>query len=146
MQMSKDLQEAKKRMLDGGYTCVVQKDNQVYTSMERGVKPLLNWLDERTDLCGFVAADKVIGNGAAMLYALLGVKEIYTPVISKAAKATLDAHGISLDFDVCVDEIVNRAGTGPCPMEDAVKGIDNPKEALRAIRKRMNELNSYNNI
>lgn len=146
MQMSKDLQEAKKRMLDGGYTCVVQKDNQVYTSMERGVKPLLMWLDEGIDLRDFVAADKVIGNGAAMLYALLGVKEIYTPVISKAAKATLDAHGISLDFDVCVDEIVNRAGTGLCPMEDAVKGIDNPKEALRAIRKRMNELNSYNNI
>ena len=66
--MSKDLEEAKKRMLDGGYTCVVQKDNQVYTSMERGVKPLLNWLDERTNLCGFSAADKVIGNGAAMLY------------------------------------------------------------------------------
>ncbi len=144
--MSRDLEKAKNCMIDGGYTCVVMKDEQVYTSMERGVKPLLMWLDEGIDLRDFVAADKVIGNGAAMLYALLGVKEIYTPVISKAAKATLDAHGISLDFDVCVDEIVNRAGTGPCPMEDAVKGIDNPKEALRAIRKRMNELNSYNNI
>ena len=144
--MSRDLEKAKNYMIDGGYTCVVMKDEQVYTSMERGVKPLLMWLDEGIDLRDFVAADKVIGNGAAMLYALLGVKEIYTPVISKAAKGTLDAHGISLDFDVCVDEIVNRAGTGPCPMEDAVKGIDNPKEALRAIRKRMNELNSYNNI
>ncbi len=138
--MSRDLEEAKKSMIDGGYTCVVMKDEQVYTSVERGVKPLLNWLDARTDLHGFAAADKVIGNGAAMLYVLLGVKEIYTPVISKAAKATLDVHGIAIDFDVCVEEIVNRAGTGPCPMEDAVKGIDNPKEALVAIRKRLSDL------
>lgn len=140
MQMSKDLQEAKKRMLDGGHTCVVQKENQVYTSMERGVKPLLNWLDERTNLCGFSAADKVIGNGAAMLYVLLGVKEIYTPVISKTAKSTLEAHDIAVDFDVCVEGIMNRAGTGPCPMEDTVQGIENPKDALAAIRKRLAEL------
>lgn len=140
MQMSKDLQEAKKHMLDGGYTCVVQKDNQVYTSMERGVKPLLNWLDERTNFCGFSAADKVIGNGAAMLYVLLGVKEIYTPVISETAKSTLEVHGIAVDFDVCVEGIMNRAGTGPCPMEDAVQGIENPKDALVAIRKRLAEL------
>lgn len=140
MQMSKDLQEAKKHMLDGGYTCVVHKDNQVYTSMERGVKPLLNWLDERTNFCGFSAADKVIGNGAAMLYVLLGVKEIYTPVISETAKSTLEVHGIAVDFDVCVEGIMNRAGTGPCPMEDAVQGIENPKDALVAIRKRLAEL------
>lgn len=140
MQMSKDLQEAKKRMLDGGYTCVMQKENQVYTSMERGVKPLLNWLDERTNLCGFSAADKVIGNGAAMLYVLLGVKEIYTPVISETAKSTLEAHDIAVDFDVCVEGIMNRAGTGPCPMEDAVQGIENPKDALAAIRKRLADL------
>lgn len=138
--MSKDLEVAKKRMIEGGYTCVVMKDDQVYTSVERGVKPLLMWLDEGIDLQDSVAADKVIGNGAAMLYVLLGVKEIYAPVISKSAKATLDQYGIAISFDECVDGIMNRTGTGPCPMEDAVKGIDNPKEALIAIRKRVAEL------
>ncbi len=140
MPMSKDLEKAKKRMLDGGYTCVVMKGEQVYTSVERGVKPLLAWLDSEIDLCGFVAADKVIGKGAAMLYVLLGVKEIYTPVISQQAKVTLETHGITVCFDVCVEGIVNRAGTGPCPMEDAVAGIDRPQEALAAIRKRLQEL------
>lgn len=138
--MSNDLNEAKKYMLDGGYTCVAMRDQQVYTSVERGVKPLLSWLDSGTDLRGFSVADKVIGNGAAMLYVLLGVKEIYTPVISQPAKETLETHGIAVSFDECVEGIVNRAGTGPCPMEDAVCGIETPEEALVAIRQRVAEL------
>ena len=140
MHMSRDLDAAKQYLVDGGYTCVARKDGQVYTSTERGVKPLLTWLDSSMDLRGFSVADKVIGNGAAMLYVLLGVKEIYTPVISVQAKTTLDAHGIHNYFDVCVDEIINRAGTGPCPMEDAVAGIGKPQEALIAIRKKLQEL------
>lgn len=140
MYMNKDLEEAKKRMIDGGYTCVVIKDKQVYTSVERGVKPLLVWLENGTDFTEAVVADKVIGKGAAMLYVLLGVKEIYTPVISELAKATLEAHGILLHFDDCVKGIRNRTGTGPCPMEDAVRGIDTPEEALQAIRKRLAEM------
>ena len=138
--MSRNLDAAKKYLIDGGFTCVAMKDSQMYTSAERGVKPLLTWLDDSTDLRGFSVADKVIGNGAAMLYVLLGVKEIYTPVISCQAKATLDAHGIHNYFDVCVDKIINRAGTGPCPMENAVAGIDKPQEALIAIRKKLQEL------
>lgn len=140
MLMNKELEEAKKCMVEGGYTCVVKKDKQVYTSVERGVKPLLMWLDNKTDLQGAVVADKVVGNGAAMLYVLLGVKEIYTPVVSQSAKTTLEKHGIVISFDVCVEGIVNRVGTGACPMEDAVRGIDNPTDALVAIRKRLKEL------
>ncbi len=138
--MSNGLLEVKKRLIEGSYTCVVMKDEQIYTSKERGVKPLLFWLDEEVDLQGFSVADKVIGNGAAMLYVLLGVKEIYTPVISKAAYETLSNHDIAVEYDLCVDEIRNRAGTGPCPMEDAVKEITEPKKALQAIRKRLASL------
>ncbi len=140
MPMNKDLNEARKRMIEGGYTCVAIYGQRVYTSKERGVKPLLTWLDSKTDLRGFAVADKVIGNGAAMLYVLLGVKEIYTPVISQSAKMTLETQGITVCFDTCVEGIVNRAGTGPCPMEDAVKGIDNPQDALLAIRKKFENL------
>lgn len=140
MRMNKELETAKQHMAEGGYTCVALQDKQVYTSVERGVKPLLKWLDEKTDLDGAVVADKVVGNGAAMLYVLLGVKEIYTPVVSQPAKMTLETHGIAIYFDECVEGIVNRTGTGACPMEDAVKGIENPKDALVAIRNRLKEL------
>lgn len=138
--MSRDLEEAKKCLIEKGYTCVVKREGQVYTSEERGVKPLLSWFDSEVDLTGFVAADKVVGKGAAMLYVLLGVRELYASVLSKPAKATLEQYGIIVCFDTCVEGIRNRAGTGPCPMEDAVKDIDTPKEALEAIRKRLAEM------
>lgn len=138
--MNKDLIEAKNRLIEGGYTCVVIKNKQVYTSMERGVKPLLAWLDTGFDLTEYSAADKVIGKGAAMLYVLLGVKAIYAPVISEPAKQTLMQHGIEVFYDQCVDGIRNRTNTGPCPMEDAVKGIDYPEEALLAIREKLRSM------
>lgn len=138
--MNKELIEAKNRLVEGGYTCVVIKDEQVYTSMDRGVKPLLAWLDAGFDLRGYSAADKVIGKGAAMLYVLLGVKEIYTHVISEPAKETLEQQGIEAFYDQCVDGIRNRTNTGPCPMEDAVKGIDDPEESLQAIREKLQSM------
>ena len=67
MHMNKDLIEAKKRLIEGGYTCVVMKNEQIYTSTERGVKPLLAWLDDEVDLQGYSAADKVIGKGADLI-------------------------------------------------------------------------------
>lgn len=140
--MNKDLEQAKNLMRKRGYTCVILKDEQIYTSIERGVKPLLAWLDADMNLGGFSAADKVIGNGAAMLYVLLGVKEIYTPIISKAARQTLTEHGIEVYFDRCVDNIRNRTNTGNCPMEEAVHGINNPEEALQAIRRKLATLST----
>ena len=66
--MNSDLLKAKKMLHEGGYTCVLCKSDKVYTSNERGVKPLLNWLDSNINLNDFCAADKVIGKAAAFLY------------------------------------------------------------------------------
>ena len=138
--MNKELLDAKNLLVEGKYTCVAIKGEQIYTSKERGVKPLLAWLDKGINLSGFSVADKVIGNGAAMLYVLLGVKEIYTPVISKPAQRTLQMHGVDTSFDVCVEGICNRTNTGPCPMEAAVEGIVEPEAAVLAIRKKLIEI------
>lgn len=140
MYMNKNLAKAKRHLIKSGYTCVLVRDEQIYTSMERGVKPLLEWFDKGLDLQDFSAADKVVGNGAAMLYVLLGVKELYTPIISKAARQTLQSYEIQVKYDWCVEEIRNRMNTGICPIEAVVEGIANPKEALKAIRKKFTEL------
>ena len=39
-----------------------------------------------------------------------------------------------------VDAIVNRAGDGPCPIESAVADIDDPQEALVAVRQKLADL------
>ena len=118
----------------GNYTCVACKEEVVYTTTQRGVAPLLNWLDSKTDLKDFSAADRVVGRGAAFLYCLLGVKEVYALVMSRPAAEVLQSHGILADAGTFVEGIINRTGTGPCPFEAAVMDIQDTQEALNAIR------------
>ena len=135
-----DLEEAKKLLLENGYTCVVKKEELVYTSMERGVKPLLNWLDSDNRLHGFVAADKVVGKAAAMIYVLLGIKEVYAAVISTEAKRILEKYQIEVSYDKLTERIHNRTNTGYCPMEDAVWEIEDLQEAVQAVRDKLKQL------
>ena len=71
--MKNDLKKAIDILNSGQYTCVLCKDNEIHISTERGVKPLLEWLESGIALKGFSAADKVVGKAAAFLYVLLGV-------------------------------------------------------------------------
>lgn len=138
--MINDMKTAQTLLLDGSYTCVVCRDDTVYTATERGVKPLLNWLDTGLDLCGFSAADRVVGRGAAFLYCLLGVREVYAHIMSAPAAQVLEAHGITASAGTLVEGIINRKGTGPCPFEAAVMDITDAAEALSAIRTKMKQM------
>jgi len=132
--MNYDLTKARELLQAGDYTCVVCRADAVYTTTQRGVAPLLSWLDAGTDLKGFSAADRVVGRGAAFLYCLLGVKEVYARVMSRPAAEVLREHGIPADAETFVDGIINRKGDGPCPFEAAVMNIRDAREALTAIR------------
>ena len=138
--MNENLQKAWNLLESGNYTCVVCRDNLVYTTRQRGVAPLLHWLDSDLDLSGFSAADRVVGRGAAFLYCLLGVREVYSKVMSRPAEQVLEAHGIHAEAETFVDGIINRNGTGPCPFEAAVMDITDPSEALTAIRNKRMQL------
>lgn len=132
--MEQNLKKALDLLNSGNYTCVACKEEVVYTTTQRGVAPLLNWLDSNTDLKDFSAADRVVGRGAAFLYCLLGVKEVYALVMSRPAAEVLQSHGILADAGTFVEGIINRTGTGPCPFEAAVMDIQDTQEALNAIR------------
>lgn len=138
--MNENLQNARNLLESGNYTCVVCRNDLVYTTCQRGVAPLLHWLDSDLDLSGFSAADRVVGRGAAFLYCLLGVKEVYSKVMSHPAEQVLRAHGINAEAETFVDGIINRNGTGPCPFEAAVMDITDPSEALTAIRNKRRQL------
>ena len=137
-----DLDKAKELLLSENLTCAVVRGSSTWTSTARGVKPLLDWLDSGEDLVAACAADKVVGKGAAMLYVLLGVKSVYAAVISTPALDCLRTNGITVTAGETVPRILNRTGDGFCPIESAVCGIDDPAEALSAIRKRLAELKS----
>ncbi|MDE5973209.1 MAG: DUF1893 domain-containing protein [Eubacterium sp.] len=138
--MNYDLTNAVEILNKENYTCVLCCGDDKYTSSKRGVKPLIDWLESGIDFNGFSAADKVVGNAAAFLYVLLGIKAVYAPVISEAAIHTLKENGVEIQYDLAVEYIVNRSGDGNCPMEESVKGISDPEKALCAIRKKLKEL------
>ena len=137
-----NLEKAKNALSDGNFTCVVCDGFKEYTSTMRGVAPLLKWLDEGINLQGFSAADKVVGKGAAYLYILLEVKEIYANVISRPALDTLKKHNIPISYAILTEAVKNRDNTGLCPIESAVMNIDNPHDALTAIRNKLELLKS----
>lgn len=132
--MSADLERAKEILAQNDCTCVLCRDQLVYTTQVRGVRPLVDWLDSGEDTCGFSAADKVVGKAAALMYCLLGVRRVYGAVMSDGAVKVLRRNGIEAYWGRLTENIRNRAGTDLCPMEKATAHIDEPEEALSAIR------------
>jgi len=134
-----DMEKAR-QLLAGEYTCVVCKEDQIHTATQRGVKPLVNWLEQGLQLEGFSAADRVVGRATAFLYCLLGVKAVYAHVMSTPALQVLQSNGIEASCKTEVPGIINRKGTGPCPFEAAVLHITTAEEAMAAIRAKMAEM------
>ncbi len=133
-----DLMKARQLLAEGNYTCVLCKDERIHTSHHRGVRPLMELLEE--NVSGFSAADKVVGKATALLYCLLGIKALWAGVISDAALEVLEAHRIPVQWQTRVPQIRNRQGTGRCPMEQATEEISNPKDAPAAILKKLEQL------
>ncbi len=135
--MTTDFERAKNLLEDNNYTCVLCKGGEAYTSTERGVKPLLDMLDGTENLNGFSAADKIVGKAAAMIYVLLGVKEVYAEVLSRAGAEVFAKYNIACEYGKLTEQIINRNGDGICPMEKAVQEIDDPVLGLEAIKDKL---------
>ena len=138
--MRSDTKRALALLQEEGLTCAACCGEEILKSCARGVKPLLDWLDEGISLRGYCAADKVVGAGAAYLYVLLQIDELYAAVVSENASKILTRYGILLHFETLAPHIVNRAGDGICPIEQAVAEATDPADALARIRRRLAEL------
>lgn len=138
--MTEHLQKAIELLRAESYTCVLLQNETVYTSKKRGVKPLLELLDSKVSLEGFSAADRVVGLGAAHLYLLLGVKELWAEVISQEAEALLRDHSVTVFYSEIVPYIINRQGNGRCPIETAVVRCLSSEEALECIKETLQNL------
>ena len=135
-----DIERAKELLKNKSFTCVMCKGETLYTSEKRGVVPVLEKLEQNTELKGFSVADKVIGKAAAMLFHLADISVLYGERMSVPAKEYLEKTGISFSYGMLTDRIINRSGDGLCPMETAVSGIDDPDEGLKAIKNKLIEL------
>lgn len=128
------LDQAKSSLLSTASTIAVVSNGEVFTSQERGVKPLLHLLTEKKSfLKGASVADKVIGKAAALLMVYGEIKEVHTLIISEPAIKVFENHNIPCFYDKKVDRIVNRTGDGLCPMETLCLDVDEPQEAFQKI-------------
>lgn len=135
-----DLNKARTLLEKDNCTCVLIKGTKIYTSQERGVAPLLKFIDSGTDLKGFSVADKVVGKGAALLYVYMGIKELYAFIISADATKVLHKNNIALQYEKLVPHIINRKGDDTCPIEKSVSNTDNPQEAILMIKEKINSM------
>ena len=142
--MYDDIERAIRKLEDEDYTCVLYRDNNVYASNARGVAPILGYIKKGMNLIGFSAADKVVGKAAAMLFAYAGVSAVYGRVMSREAVKIFEEHSISYSYGVLTNTIMNRKGTGMCPMEDAVQNIRKLDKAYAAICERQEQLKKEN--
>lgn len=133
-----DIELAKKAL--SGHTIALCRDGDTVTSDKRGVAPMVDFICEGRDLRGYSAADKIVGKAAAVLFIKAGIKEVFAEVISKSAKETLSLHGVPSSFGKETERIINREGTGLCPMETAVSEIDDIDTAFEAICRRLDSL------
>ena len=132
------LNRAKSLLKSTDSTLCVVSGEDIFTSQERGIKPLLHLLTEKK---GFLknasVADKVIGKAAALLMTLGEIKEVHTLIISEPAIQVFENHKIKYLYDNKVGRIVNRTGDGLCPMESLCLDIDDPQEAFKKITEKI---------
>ncbi len=136
----KDWMKAKELLERENYTCVLCKEDKTYSSTQIGIAPMMIFLAQGEDLNGFSAADKIVGKAAALLFVKAGVKFVFAQVISQSAISIFEKFHIEHDQDIITEAIINRMGTGLCPMEQAVADIFEPEEAYVAIKVTIDKL------
>ena len=125
---------------DGGHSLVVA-NGEVCTFDGRGVFDLYRLLQEDPSfLHSASVADKVVGKAAASLMVLAKIKEAYVEVISQPALDLLRSSGISVIYEKVVPGIINRAGTGLCPLETRCMTCMTPEDCFMTIRAIMEDL------
>lgn len=125
---------------DEGLTLVVKSaDGTLHRYTQRGVKNLLTLVTESPEvLRDALIADKAVGKAAAACIAVGGVLHVHADVMSEPALALLQAHGVKAEYGQLADHIINRAGTGWCPMEQLSRDIDDPATIIHKIKEFFN--------
>ena len=115
------------------HSLIVYKDkNNIETSDEHNLKPLLNYLD-KGDFDDTYVFDKTVGRAAAWLYVYGDADYVYADTISKPAIKILKDNDIEVEYKTVKKEIENKAKTDICPFEKLTKDIKNPTQAYGEI-------------
>ena len=135
------LEELAALLRERHHSLVVQsRDGVVRTFDGRGVADLYHlWHDEPHILQEADVADKVVGKGAAALMIAGGARRVHTGVVSEAALELFQASPVQVKYEEKVPHIINRTGTGRCPLETQCAPCATVDECLPVIERFVQE-------
>jgi hypothetical protein len=108
----------------------------LFASRRGGLLALIEYIDGfAADYQRVVVLDKVMGNAAALLSIKAGCQEVFSPLGSRLAIATLEKYEIRYHVDHVVSYIQQAHGEGMCPLEKL--SIDKAPEEFYALMKGM---------
>lgn len=123
-----------------GHSICLCRSGRIFTDDGRGISPMMRFIDENKDLCGYSVADVIVGKAAAILFVKAGISAVHGKVMSESGKAYLESHSIPCTYDILTKRIINRHGTDICPMEKTVAEIDDAEAGYIALKSRLNEI------
>jgi hypothetical protein len=131
-----DLELAQQTFRAGSLAFVIVKDGAVLrTGTRYGIGELIEAVDTLGDAAhGASLADKIAGKAVAMVARTAGFRAVYSPLASQAALDVLAVEHIPLEYDRLVPLILNKRNDGPCPMEKLTQPIQDPRQAVTALR------------
>jgi len=134
-----DLEKAKRILKEKNQSLVIVKNGRtIFSSDSSGIYSLLQAIEKLGEqLSEASAADKVVGKAAALLLAYSRVVGVYAATLSRKGLKTLSRHGIPVEYDLLVPEILDKEGKDRCPFEKLTSGIESPDHAYEAIKAHM---------
>ncbi|MBQ7596907.1 MAG: DUF1893 domain-containing protein [Clostridia bacterium] len=141
MTSNTDLKKAKELLKTNGCSCVLCGGSDVIMSNKRGIVPLVYFAESKKDFSRFSAADRIVGKAAAFVYVYLNIKNVYADVLSKSAADVFERFGVRYEYGISAENIINREGTGLCPMEQAVINDSDPSDAFEHIKNKLKIMN-----
>lgn len=138
----KDIEIAKKTLHDDNLSVVAVVDGVViFKSGGKGIRPLYELVKENVELISNASvADKVVGRGAALLYSLLNIKELYINLVSEEGMKVLDNYKISYIAHGKCDYIMNNSKDDYCPIEKLSLGLEEPETLIKELDKFFNSI------
>lgn len=134
-----DIEKAKEKLAKDT-TCVLVKEDKIILSKDKGIAPILKFINAGENLENFSLADRIVGKAVAMLVVYSKIREVYAEVLSEKGEEVLKKHNIKYSYKTLTEKIINRKGDDICPMEKTVSKIYDATLAYHALKKKVEEL------
>ena len=132
--MMEDMRGMATLLKEGNHSLVLTNGDRTLTFDGRGVRDLYILYTQQPELLnGAAIADKVVGKGAAALMIVGKVARLHALVLSRPALELFGRSDVDVTYDVLVDNIINRSGTGVCPVEELCSVCYTPQMCIPLI-------------